>query len=122
MYVQMDHKLYDDPALFRCSERLQVNHKEMLGMISLLWKFAMIHRIEGNLSDLSDKEIARSACFDSTEPENFVAALIENGFLTTEKKIPNWYEHSGQIFAERRRVKEYRDKKKKEEVESKAKT
>jgi hypothetical protein len=97
-------------------------------MLAKLWKFAMIHRNDGNLFDLNEDEIASAACFTCDENVTamtasfFVASLIENKFLTHEKTIPNWHEHSGQIFAERKRVKEYRDKKKQEEDGSKAKT
>ena len=128
MYVQIDHRLLEDPISFRCAKSLGISHNELIGMLAKLWKFAMVHRNDGNLFDLNDEEIAAAACFTCDEnltngsASFFVASLIENKFLTSEKTIPNWHEHSGQIFAERRRVKEYRDKKKQEEVESKAKT
>ena len=67
------------------------------GLLSLLilWDYCAEHRSTGSLSDMDDEEIEIAAWWDG-EPGQFVAAIVDVGYLDGDcgsRTVHDWVDH-----------------------------
>ena len=87
----------DHPKTFSLSAGLNCELPTTIGYLELLWKFVGQHSAQGNIGKWDDGAIAR-ACYWPGEPEIFIKALVNSGYLeeTEEHRliVHDWEEHA----------------------------
>ena len=71
-----------------------------IGHIVSLWLWALDAADDGDLTHLTDKDIA-GACGWGKRPSAFVAGLLEAGYLDTDRKIHDWPRYAGRLIKQR---------------------
>jgi len=82
------------------AKELNVRRPEALGLMSGLWLWAVEAAQDGNLSHITDKEIAASAGWHGN-PGRFVSALTTAGYLDEDRSIHDWYDFAGRLIESR---------------------
>lgn len=87
---------YDHPKTLDFAARLGVSRPTAIGHLDLFWAFAGKYAAQGNIGKLADGAIARG-CDWMGDPETFVAALRDAGFLDPDPVhrfiVHDWSEH-----------------------------
>lgn len=108
----------------KLATELNIRRPEALGLMSGLWLWAVEAAPDGDLSHITDKEIAASAGWHG-QPARFVQAVQTAGYLDDDRQIHDWYDFAGRLIesriADRDRKREDRDKRRKEREEADAK-
>jgi len=79
---------------------LKIRRPEALGLMAGLWLWALESAPDGDLSHITDKEIAASAGWHGN-PGRFVSALITVGYLDEDREIHDWYDYAGRLIESR---------------------
>lgn len=126
-WVQVYSNLPHHPKIARLADELGLSSAAVgidttaVGIVVSLWAWAIQNAYTGDLTDISDRVIAE-ACRWKKSPEKFVKALMDSGWIDTDRHIHDWEEYSVLLLDaedERRqktaeRVRRYRNKKKEE--------
>lgn len=87
----------DHPKTLDFAARLNVELPTAIGYLELLWAFTGKKSPQGNIGKWPNGAIAR-ACFWNGNPETFVAALVDAGYLDANTQhrymIHDWSEHA----------------------------
>jgi hypothetical protein len=87
----------DHPKTFDFAARLQVSRPTAIGHLELLWAFTGKQSSQGNVGKWPDGAIAR-ACDWMGDPNTFISALIESGFLDRDDgfrlTVHDWSHHA----------------------------
>src|SRR5690606_22276698 len=87
----------DHPKTFDFAARLKVLRPTAIGHLELLWAFAGKQAAQGNVGKWPDGAIAR-ACDWMGDPEMFITALVESGFLDRDDSfrltVHDWSHHA----------------------------
>lgn len=123
-WIQIYSNLISHPKTSRLADILKLASKDTTpnviaaGMLISLWTWAIQNACSGDLSTCSDRAIADAARY-RRKPEVFVAALIDAGWIDTDRHLHNWEEYTALLITRmneqkektRQRVKRYRSKK-----------
>ena len=82
---------------------------QAVGHLHYLWWWALDYARTGDLSDLTDLEIATASEWHEN-PEKFCEILIKNLWLTKDKKLNDWMDYGGNYIRSLARQKRYRKK------------
>lgn len=124
LWIPSYQELKNHPKTQRVSEILDVKIVQVIGHLHLLWWWALSYAQDGDLTDFSNKEIARAAGWEG-DPDVFVNSLVDckigkkHGFLEKGESLilHDWNVYTGKL-QERREAD--RDRKRKERQAKKA--
>lgn len=87
----------DHPKTFDFAARLDIQLPTAIGHLELLWAFTGKQAAQGNIGKWPDGAIAR-ACYWMGDPEAFISALVESGFVDADEEhrlvVHDWGGHA----------------------------
>lgn len=111
-WIESHQSLGSHIKLRRLARALGVHKAQAIGHLHYLWWWALDCAPSGDVSSLAASEIAEVAEWPG-EPEPFVAALRECGWLDPDGRIHDWDQYVGRILAfregNRKRQRRYRN-------------
>jgi len=118
-WIQLHQTLPKNKKTMKLKRFLKIKTPQAIGHLCMLWLWAIDNSNEGDLSEFESSDISE-VCEWTKNPDDFISALIESGFLTPDLKINNWEEYIGKLLSLREtkkeqakeRQKRYRDKQK----------
>lgn len=99
-WIESHQELGQHPKLKRLARALGVNRVQAVGHLHYLWWWATDYAQSGQLSGFAAWEIADAALWDD-DPDAFVAALTETGFLDADGALHDWGEYAGRLIERR---------------------
>jgi hypothetical protein len=115
-WIESHTSLARHPKLFRLCRVLEISVPAAIGHLHLLWHWAIEYAESGDLSVLSEEEIAAICLWDGS-PRQLVESLVTVGFLDRDGeviRIHNWDKYAGRLLADRERKRLARAKEKPE--------
>lgn len=109
-WIESHQALRDHPKVARLCRLLDCSRREAVGMLHLLWWWALDHAEDGDVSDYDALDLALAADWEG-DPEVFVKALLtcgpgrRDGFLEDDGDrlvLHDWWEYAGKLVARRR--------------------
>lgn len=103
-WIQVYSNLITHPKTSKLADLLKLSSKATTpdvvatGLLISLWTWAIQNAYSGNLSGCSDRAIADAARYRQN-PQGFVNALIEAGWLGHDRKLHDW-DHYAILFIE----------------------
>ena len=121
-WIESHQSLARHRKTLRAAGRLSVDRATLIGHLHFLWWWALDNvGADGRLGDMTAYEIAAAAEWPG-DPEQFLAALIEAGFIDETPDglvLHDWYDYAGKFIdrreAERERSRQRRAKKRAQE-------
>lgn len=125
-WIESHQTLREHPKLFLLMESLDISQSEAIGLLHLLWWWAMDYAPDGVIEKFPPKQIAR-ACDWRNAPSKLLASLVSSGFAEKSPlRIHDWREYrlhydllmekkARTLAHVRRRVKRWRDRNAKKE-------
>jgi hypothetical protein len=104
-WIESHQSLGRHPKLKTAARALGVSRPAMVGHLQYLWWWALDFAEDGDLSGIAAEDIAEEALWDG-DPETFVTALVDSGFLTAELRLNDWEEYTGRLRGGREAYKE----------------
>lgn len=113
-WIESHQALRDHPKVARLCRLLDCSRVEAVGMLHLLWWWALDHAEDGDVSDYDALDLALAADWEG-DPEVFVKGLLtcgpgrRDGFLADEGDrlvLHDWWEYAGKLVARRRQDRE----------------
>lgn len=113
-WIESHQELRDHPKVARLARLLEVDRATAIGMLHLLWWWALDHAESGDLGEYDAVDIA-DACLWEGPAETLVKALLDCGPGTREGFIEevegrwvlhNWWQYAGKLVARRRQDRE----------------
>lgn len=112
LWIEHHVGLRDHPKTARLRRRLGVSLPTAVGLVSLVWGWAVRYAPDGDLSRFDADVIADAAGWDD-DAGVFVRALVSAGFLNEDLHIHDWQAYAGRLIDRRAknaaRMKEARD-------------
>lgn len=102
-WIESHQELRDHPKTIRLTHLLGVHRMQAIGHLHALWWWCLSYADNGDLARFEYYEIAMAAGWDG-DPEAFVKALAEAGWLEGDLMVVHDWEHYGGKLAERRRA------------------
>lgn len=109
-WIESHQALRDHPKVARLCRLLDCSRREAVGMLHLLWWWALDNAEDGDVSDYDSLDLALAADWEG-DPEVFVKALLtcgpgrRDGFLEDDGDrlvLHDWWEYAGKLVARRR--------------------
>tara|TARA_Y100000310_G_scaffold50965_2_gene47052 strand:- start:9920 stop:10684 length:765 start_codon:yes stop_codon:yes gene_type:complete len=103
-WIQVDQSLIRHRKILALGRSLSVTRTSAVGHMVSFWCWALDNAPGGLLASESDEAIATGADWDG-EPEAFVEAVVEAGFIDREGgalHIHDWHDYAGKLVAKRR--------------------
>ncbi len=91
-WINVHQELKGHPKVKRLAEKLGVHRAHALGLLVDLWLWAISYAPHGDISSFPAQDIAEAADWNG-DPQKFVDAAIETGWLDPDGKIHDWGEH-----------------------------
>lgn len=114
LWIESHVTLGRHPKLIRLAEALGTSRAAAMGHLHYLWHWSLVYTFGGDLSPFRPKDVSHAAEWDG-DPEAFIAALKEVGFLDADGHLHDWQDYAGRILerraAERDRKRKWREKK-----------
>lgn len=104
-WIESHDTLKDHPKTRRLRRLLGINLAQAIGHLHLLWWWAATYAQDGDLSHYDAIDIAEAADWDG-DPEQFLSALIEAGFVDQDDdgtRLHDWYDYAGKLIELRAR-------------------
>lgn len=95
-WIESHQTLGGHLKLRRLAKALNIHRAQAIGHLHYLWWWALDGAPDGDLSSLNPEEIAEMAEWPG-EPEPFVEALRECGWLDPDGRIHDWQDYAGKI-------------------------
>lgn len=86
--------------LFALSRILSLTRRDCIGLLHLLWWWALDNAPTGDLSAIDAQDIARVVDFDG-DGRVLMRALIASGFVTESGALHDWDDYAGKLFLQR---------------------
>jgi hypothetical protein len=99
-WIQSHQSLADHPKTRILCRLLECPRTQAIGMLHLLWWWALDHAPSGDLAQASTLEIACAAEWPG-DPDQLVEGLIHAGFLDPDRTIHNWESRGGRLVQQR---------------------
>ena len=97
-WIESHQSLGAHIKLRRLARALNVHRAQAIGHLHYLWWWALDAAPSGDLSAFSALELAE-VCEWSSDPDTFLAALRDCGWLDPDGRIHNWDRYVGRILA-----------------------
>ena len=117
MWIELHQELVEHRKLDRLMEESGEERPLVLGRLCILWLWAMDHRPDGDLSDLSPQRLGEIMRIRPRKAPQFCEALVRSGFLDRDGdrlRIHDWEDYNHALKDYRRknaeRQKRWRDK------------
>lgn len=111
-WIKSHQTLRDHPRKDKLTEALfngmvpdDVADYAAIGLLHQLWWWALDYAQDGDLSQFSDRQIAK-ACRWRGEAKVLVDALTASGFITDERTLHDWDDYAGKLIERRERNRE----------------
>jgi hypothetical protein len=93
-WLESHADLRDHPKTDMLMDLLAITRRDAVGLLHMVWWRALTYAPSGDLSDMTDAQIARWADWDG-DPGHLVAALKTAGFLDAARALHDWDEYAG---------------------------
>lgn len=109
-WIESHQELRTSAKVARLGRLLDISRPSVIGMLHLLWWWALDHAENGDISDFDAGDIADACCWDG-DPEALVKALREcgpgakAGFIEDAEGrwvLHDWWQYAGKLVARRR--------------------
>ena len=100
-WIESHQELARHPKVGRLARTLGVSKVTAVGHLHFLWWWAVDFAQDGDLSVFTDPEIADGAGWEGDGTE-FVSALIDAGWVDSERRIHDWMEYAGRLIERRK--------------------
>jgi hypothetical protein len=114
-WIELHDTLGSHRKTYALADALDIPQYAAVGILGLLWTWALNSAQDGDLSKFPPHAIARAA-FWQKKPELLTEALIECGWLDADMRLHDWETYAGRLIdkreEEKRRVAAYRTGKK----------
>jgi DnaD/phage-associated family protein len=90
----MDSDMPDHPKTIDLAAILDIPQAHAAGLMGCLWGWALKYACDGKLERFSNAVIAKGAKWHM-DPDEYVAALTQVGYLDEDKAIHDWWKHAG---------------------------
>jgi hypothetical protein len=111
-WIESHADLRDHPKLDLLMELLGIPRRDAVGLLHFVWWRALTYAPSGDLSDMTDGQIARWADWDG-DPGHLVSGLKTAGFIDSARTIHDWDDFAGRWIdrrkADAKRKKDARD-------------
>jgi hypothetical protein len=108
VHTQINFNILSHPKTRRLMRFLDLNQREAVGLLAMLWLNAMMWAEDGDLSSYSEEDIAEALCWERC-PKKLIESLLDAGFLELHKgklMVKSWEEHTGKGLSIRSKIKE----------------
>lgn len=116
-WIESHADLGEHPKLYALADALGIETPTAVGHLKYLWWHAIKYALDGNLSSIGQKGIARVAKWNG-DPSAFVSAMVSSGFLNADLTIHDWMDYAGRYLdlkeSNRKKQQAFRDRKAKE--------
>ncbi len=99
-WIESHTTLLEHPKAKRLCRLLKLRRRDAVGLLHMLWWWALEYSPEGDLSDVPDDDVADAVDWKRDASE-LVAALTLAGFLDDDRKLHDWFDYAGR-WIERR--------------------
>jgi hypothetical protein len=86
------------PKMKALARALELNRREVLGLMTLLWDFAAEYAPRGDIGRFTDGDIAEAVDWPAANAERLITALVEVGFLNRHDDhrliVHDWHDHA----------------------------
>lgn len=96
-WIKLQQSIANHPKTFEFSELLDMPIYAAVGVLSLLWLWALNVAPDGDLSKFKPTYIARAVQWDG-DAEKLFSALKTSGFLDGDSSIHNWEKYGGKLL------------------------
>jgi hypothetical protein len=93
-WIESHAGLREHPKTKRLCRLLHLSRREAVGLLHFLWWWALDYVPEGDLSLVSDDDIADAVDW-KRDAGDLVAALTAAGFLDRERRLHDWQDYAG---------------------------
>jgi hypothetical protein len=105
-WIEAHQTLRNHPKLGRLARRLGVSKPQAAGHLVFLWFWATDYCDDGDLTGFEAVEVAEAADWQE-DPDAFVSALIDSGFIDASDDgsslhIHDWQDYGGKLAAQRK--------------------
>lgn len=116
-WIELHQTLPSSKKTIRLKALLRVTTPHAVGLMCMLWLWAVDNARDGDISSVSAKELAEVCGWSSRRAAELLEAMTESGFLDREGdslRIHDWEDYGGRLQLsrekERERKRRYRDK------------
>ncbi len=105
-WIESHQSLRDHRKTKALRRVLKIKTPQAIGHLHLLWWWCLDNAPDGNLSDIPSEDLADAAMWTGN-PENFVNALIDAGFIDQEtRQLHDWFDYAGKLLSKNETRKE----------------
>lgn len=110
-WIESNQEIGRHPKMKKLARLLSISWPEAVGYLHYLWWWALDFAQDGDLTKYEAGDIADAVLWQR-DPEEFVNALLEAGFLDMTAdgtwEIHDWYDYAGRLLEQRMAQAEYR--------------
>lgn len=99
-WIEVHQSLSNHIKTMRLKNILKVHKAEAVGVVLLLWLWAVDNAPSGDLSEIKEEDL-REVC-DFRGKASLFDVLIEAGFLNADKSIHDWQDYAGKLAEKRK--------------------
>lgn len=100
MWTESHQSLRFHPKTNKAVKILGVDRFKLIGHLHGLWWWCLDYAKDGDLSRYSEEQIAEGAGYDG-DAIDFVAALVDAGFIDRDWRVHDWQQYGGKILRQR---------------------
>jgi hypothetical protein len=101
-WIESHQELANHPKLRKLARLLGLCRAHAIGMLHLLWWWAMDYAQDGDVSRFDPLDVALAADWDG-EPALLLDALRSSGFLDEDGRLHHWDDYAGRLIERRRK-------------------
>ena len=105
-WIEAHQSLAESPKLLTLCKRLKIPHSQGIGHLFFLWRWALDHAPDGDLSGLGAEAVAQLAHWEGAHPRAFLPALKKAGFVDPDNRLHDWQDYAGRLIARREEKRE----------------
>ena len=107
-WIEAHQELANHPKTLKLSLLLKIPKAQVIGMLLLLWWWAVDYAPDGDLSKFDITILSDIMGYKGKDQKKVVEALITAGFLNEDITIHDWNEYTGRLIERRETEKEYK--------------
>ena len=102
-WLQAEQSLATNKKTLRLKNLLKVKKAEAIGMLMLLWWWALDNAPNGDLSPFEPEELAEVMEYSGRgkTPQSLITAMISAGFIDPDMRLHDWGDYTGQLVEQR---------------------
>jgi len=102
-WIELHQTLPANKKTMRLKKLLRIKTPQAVGHLCILWLWALDNAPNGDLSGFSADEIAEVSQWTGKNPDDFLSALTESGFVDGDLHLHDWYSYAGKLVDKRER-------------------